>query len=145
MGTLVIHSPTHGLKEVFYDDEDHELISMYTWHIYKWCKGNKTFYARTNLPNDKMTSMQHVIMGSIWIDHINGNGLDNRRCNLRKSTQLENLLNKRVRSDCKSGYKGVGIRVAPNNGRIFYQVACKYKGRKVHGGYFDNPIDAARK
>lgn len=41
------------------------------------------------------------------IDHINGNGYDNRWINLREATTLENLFNSRKRSDNTSGIKGV--------------------------------------
>ena len=58
------------------------------------------------------------------IDHINGIRADNRWLNLRKATRTQQLVNTRLRSDNKSGYKGV----------VFHPQTGKWRTRiKRHG------------
>lgn len=45
----------------------------------------------------------------IYIDHINGDTLDNRKCNLRSISNGANIANRPVRSDSTNGYKGVQL------------------------------------
>lgn len=74
------------------------------------------------------------------IDHINGDGFDNRICNLRVASKSENAWNQAKPSNNKSGYKGVS----------WDSIRCKWRARiSAHGkahmlGYFDNPDDANR-
>jgi hypothetical protein len=68
------------------------------------------------------------------VDHINGNGLDNRRCNLRICTPAQNGLNSRPRVDGKSRFKGV----FPHGDRW----RAKVGGR--HLGLFDDEVEAAK-
>lgn len=46
----------------------------------------------------------------VFIDHINGNRIDNRFCNLREVDYAESSKNISIRSDCSSGYTGVYLR-----------------------------------
>ncbi len=75
------------------------------------------------------------------VDHINGDGLDNRKDNLRIVTIAENNYNKRKSKNVRSSqYKGVSIDKRTNRWRaIIY-----YKYRKINLGMFGDEIDAAR-
>ena len=88
-------------KVALIDDEDFEELNKH-----KWCavKNGNTFYA---CPTENFSTvyMSHQIMGKVTgkvIDHINRNGLDNRRCNLRFYSIGENCRNSRhySRNDC---------------------------------------------
>lgn len=75
-----------------------------------------------------LTSSEHV-------DHINGDGLDNRRGNLRIATPAQNMMNAKRRTDNTSGYKGVSLQ--KNTGKWSAQVWVNGKKRRL--GYFNTP------
>lgn len=79
-----------------------------------------------------------AVRGQI-VDHINGNGLDNRRENLRLATARENALNSRPRKG-RSKFKGVYLDTL--RGNWYVQIRAKGRGRYV--GSFWSELDAAR-
>ena len=84
-------------KFAIVDDEDYDWLM--TW---KWCavKQGHTFYAYTNTPRSQgktLIGMHRFLMchpKGMDIDHINHNGLDNRRSNIRIATRRENAANR---------------------------------------------------
>ncbi|MEQ1964368.1 HNH endonuclease [Xenorhabdus khoisanae] len=68
------------------------------------------------------------------IDHMNVNGSDNRWCNLRQCTRTENEMNKGIRSDNTSGYKGVSW----NKRAKKWMTKVKLNNKCVFSGYFDD-------
>jgi hypothetical protein len=112
------------------DDEDYEMIMEAPWSYTKTGKLRKQsgkwrlFQPTPNLKygvtysgpytdrsNGRSQAFVHrLIMGfpeGMDVDHINGNALDNRRENLRVCTRSQNAMNKKLRSDSTTGYKGV--------------------------------------
>lgn len=85
-------------------------------------------------------SLHRAIMGpsAAIIDHINGNGLDNRRCNLRAVSAAQNRHNSRGSGPVR--FKGVSWHKQKRR----YQATIGIGGRKKHLGLFDTPQDAAR-
>jgi len=74
------------------------------------------------------------------VDHINGNGLDNRWCNLRAAEQSENTLNRTHQRNNKLGLKGVYVH---NKGASKpYRSRIKAYGRLVELGCFATPEEA---
>lgn len=98
-------------KVALIDDVDAELMSRFKWHAHK---SQTKWYAMTDLGTFRRTMlyMHRLIIrtrvGEI-IDHINGNGLDNRRSNLRICTLRQNLCFRPAPKNNRSGFKGVGF------------------------------------
>jgi len=90
------------------DDGDFEKVSRYKWYF------DKIGYAGANLPmikGKRGTIRMHRLLMDFpkrsEIDHVNGNGLDNRKSNLRLCTHAQNIHNSKKRKDNTSGYFGV--------------------------------------
>lgn len=121
-----ITSPTHGSHDIFYDSEDHDLILSYKW-VPKKDHKNGRFYAYTYIKSlKKCVFLHNFILGITGIDHRNGNGLDNRRCNLRRASPSQNGHN----AIPKIGNKGVSF----DKDRDSYRVRIKVNGKTIHGG-----------
>jgi hypothetical protein len=74
------------------------------------------------------------------VDHVNCDGLDNRRTNLRLATRQQNQANARRRSDNKSGYKGVIFDKARNK----WRAEIRSMGIRKYLGRFDTADEAYR-
>lgn len=101
-------------KKAIVDDEYYKVVSKYKWHYVDAYTPRKNGYARRQLRQGGKAigyvRMHHLILPfkkGYMVDHINGNGLDNRRKNLRLVTKSQNMMNSGVRVNNVSGYKGV--------------------------------------
>jgi len=123
------------------DNEDFDSLSAYKWHVNV---GSDTMYAVcTERKNGIRTSikMHRLILGlknSEICDHIDGNGLNNQKENLRIATKSQNNANKRATGLSK--YLGVSLHKGSNKWRGQIK-----KNRKItHLGYFTEEEDAAQ-
>ncbi|MCJ7663057.1 MAG: HNH endonuclease [Desulfobacterales bacterium] len=91
------------------DAADLPIIFRYKWYAER--KKEYTFYASTVCgPGKNHLQMHRLILPApdgFVIDHINGNGLDNRRSNLRVVTRSQNMHNQRKQRNSSSRFKGV--------------------------------------
>lgn len=121
------------------DDCDLSLVDRFKWFA---CKDHSTnrFYAHSNPSNRKKLLMHRVILGvtdsSIQVDHIDGNGLNNSRSNLRACGHAENQWNS-SRPVSRCGY--IGVRTC----RDKFQAKILHRGKTVFLGTFSDPISAA--
>lgn len=113
-------------EECLVDDEDFDMLSSINWFpkvaerssTYATCNTNKKYGLAKS-------SMHRVVMKAEkgqYVDHINGNGLDNRKENLRLCTNSENLRNRNKRNKKDSSkYKGVSKMVpkGPNHSKLW--------------------------
>ena len=112
---IFVESKTHGKQEILIDTDDLDKFIKFkkTWSVYKPAK-SRTHYATARLKKeDKWGSIDvhRFLMNpekGLVVDHINGNGLDNRKENLRVVTQAQNKQNLRgAQIDNKTGVRGV--------------------------------------
>lgn len=85
------------------DAADAPVLSMHTWHKRKEGKG----YVGTNIGGHTVRLHNMLFPGAQEVDHINRNGLDNRRANLREATRAQNTANRGVQKNNTSGAIGV--------------------------------------
>ena len=122
---------------VLIDDADYPLISGHEWQP---MQSKRTTYARCSIGN-RTVRMHRLIMAAkpgIQVDHRNGNGLDNRRENLRLATSLQNGANKRTKGPA-SGFKGVYRTDRGKRWKAIITVGYK----RQHLGCFDTAQEAA--
>lgn len=132
-------------KVAIVDAADWESLSKFRWHAHTVRGGVWYAVRKVRLPNGKYGSawMHRDILdvaADVQVDHRDGDGLNNTRENLRPATNQQNLYNAGIRSDNKSGYKGVSWSKYMGKWRAY----CTANGKTNHIGYFDSLEDAAR-
>jgi len=137
--------------ETIIDDEDYDLIKEFSWRVFKKEEKQGLIYFHAATRRDPVTYKQkdlrlhRLIMGcvvgdGIYIDHINHNTLDNRKCNLRKTDAGGNVRNSRKNTRNTSGYKGVFFFKRDS----IYKAGIKYNGTSYNIGSSTDIIEAAR-
>lgn len=123
------------------DEIDFDWLSAYRWcdlrrrYVIGWVDGTKQLMHRVIMTK----IVGHPLLRSEIIDHVDGDGFDCRRFNLRLCTQRQNLQNMRNLRGGSSQYKGVCWNKASKK----WQSNCRFDGAKHTLGSFDNEIDAA--
>lgn len=137
-------------KVAIVDAADYDWLNQWKWHAQirrrtgLWYAHRKIWIGRMEgKKHMRDVSMHRQILGlergdPQIIDHANGDGLDNRRENLRFCTYTQNAQNSRIRKDNKSGYKGVYLHLP---GR--WRSRIKVDGRYICLGVYKNPEEAA--
>jgi AP2 domain len=141
-----------SVKDILIDDEDRELLSKVPWRVshrpnsgtgYAIC----VFYSPKRLGEKKRKQnffyLHRVLMGvskrDVDVDHINGNGLDNRKANLRIANASKNGMNRsRPNKNNLSGYRGISLDKRTWFARLVVNRKC------INLGRFKTKEEAAR-
>lgn len=144
MSDVTIIWLTGGIYFALVDTADAPLVSGYAWRPIS-PENSRTSYAAAHssiLGRDVL--MHRIILDltdpDIHVDHVNGNGLDNTRKNLRTATPSQNHANTERQRNNTSGYKGVSYAKDRNK----YHAYIKVNGQRESLGYFSDPTEAAR-
>ena len=126
------------------DESDLPLIEKHKWHVNK---SPYNIHAATNIKQEnkqwKLFKMHRFILNApkeMQVDHINHDGLDNRRENLRLCTPSQNSANRRARKNGTSKFRGVSWHKVDRK----WMVALAKEGRIEYVGRFENEIEAAK-
>lgn len=137
MRDWVVVPLTQG-RYAYISPEDYTLIKPYTWRLLKTKHGE---YAQSG----NGILMHRLIMkpsADLEIDHINRDGLDNRRENLRLCTSSQNKHNTKVRKDSSTGYRGIYYNTKYNK---YYVQIKPPNAKRIFVGAFSNLSEAIKR
>lgn len=124
-------------KVALVDDEDFEYLNQYSWCF------EHGYAARKN--KDRTEYMHHLVLKKkegLHRDHVNRNGLDNRKHNLRYATASQNCCNRPAREGSRSKYKGVVYNNRPKRlKRWVAHIRFNKKAKTI--GYYKTEEEAA--
>ena len=130
------------------DPADYEQLRKYEWFVGKRRNGG-SFYAGAYVTDSKTGKEKIIFMHreiievhkKMVVDHINNDGMDNRRANLRRATHSQNMCNRKKRSGAHtSRHKGVYW----DKEKRKWIAHIGFMGRNMHLGCFYSEIEAAK-
>lgn len=135
---------TNKGEPFWFDKEDFDLIKSYCWHY-----NEDGYVCAKDKKSNSIVRLHRIVMEikepNIFVDHIKHpprkeNKVDNRKCNLRVVTALENSWNSSISTANTSGVKGVYWKKENQK----WQAIIGYKGKQIHLGYFEKFEDAVK-
>lgn len=140
-GSVAYVPLTQGYEAVI-DAADVALVSGFNWHAVVLPKHTYAGVKVVEGGKTKRIYLHRFLLenpAEPHIDHIDGNGLNNRRSNLRPATVSENHCNRKRAVTNTSGFKGV----SPHKSSGKWRAEISRDGRKRSLGYFSDPESAA--
>jgi hypothetical protein len=136
-GNIAYVPLTRGCEAII-DASDAGMICQFNWRIQSAGPNHKYAGRSVKLNGHQTIILMHRFICQAspgdYIDHVNGNRLDNRRDNIRICTQSENLCNRAKQSNNRSGYKGVYLH-APG----VWRSRIQFRGNLTDLGLFNDP------
>jgi hypothetical protein len=126
-------------KVTLLDEEDLPLAAGHRWYWMRVGRDQAIEYAYTHVEKRRLYLHRLLCPDAVEVDHINGDGLDNRRKNLRSTTHKLNLANQRPQQGRSSQYKGVSWE--RRRGR--WEAYIRIDKQHIHLGKFDDEVEAA--
>lgn len=129
---------------VFADTSDYDFIASRKWTCAQTARSDHTSYLNVSASVDgKPQRIGRLLLGappSRFVDHIDGNPLNNRRANLRLASASENNRNRKQKN--RTGLKGVQV-CKRRKGPDRYGAHIWIAGRGRYLGTFDSATEAA--
>lgn len=127
---------------ILFDDEDFELIAAYNWRVNS--SGYVTYLQYTKrVKKPKGLLLHRMILGITNRDevgeHKNHNPQDNRRCNIRKATVSQNMMNRSSNKIGTSKYLGVSF----DKSKGKWRAQIKANNKRYLLGRFKDEVEAA--
>lgn len=125
------------------DDTDFEQLNQFNWFIQKGYKTNYAVRHTSRATGHKTIYMHREIMnapGGLQVDHVDRDGLNNQRMNLRLCSNAENHFNQIKQQNRTSQYKGVYLHTRGTR----WVARIKVKGKHYHLACFKDEVEAAR-
>ena len=138
--TAMIKIPLPGDFITYIDDADELLVAGFPWRVLKTHAGLYYVQAWNGYQHFYMHRLITGVAPRKEVDHWNGNGLDNRRNNLRIVSHLYNQGNQRARTNQTSRYKGVYW----DKNRDRWMVQFTFNGKTRSIGRFTDELEAAQ-
>lgn len=143
-GDTVVIELTRG-KSALVDACDYPLVAGHRWVA---TPSRNAWYAKATVRGldgrRRSLQMHRVLLGlgsgdNRLVDHVDGNGLNNQRVNLRIATVSQNAMNSRKHASATSKFKGVSLHESG-----LWKASICVDGRVIYLGYFDDEDAAAR-
>lgn len=122
----------------YFDLDDYDKVKEYYW------RSDSNGYLKSRNKDRDVYLHRHLmkedLQENLVVDHINGNPKDNRKENLRVTTQGQNSYNHKKRNNNTSGVTGVCF----NKNKMKWQATIKYNKKQIFLGYFKEFDDAVK-
>lgn len=132
------------------DDEDFDRVSQYKWSA---SVGERTIYVYRSFYDKDTTSRKNILLHrfivnnptGLEVDHVNHNGLDNRKENLRICTRSQNKMNSHKTKKTKYKYKGISLMSSALQTRNKpYRAQLRFGNVHYSLGVFETEEEAAK-
>lgn len=123
-------------KVAVIDAADAALVGKYRWRASRHSRN--VWYATTTIGRKTVYMHRLLLPDAVMVDHTNGDGLNNRRENLRPCTQAQNLHNSGMSKRNTTGNKGVHFDKSRNK----WAANIGIEGRMINLGRFTTKDEA---